>query len=1052
MDQLRKVPRPVGSESPGPTRADALPFNSGDASGDESQAYSKSAAGIRNGGFFYAVRLLATKAVAQASLDSSARHPPPRCHPQTRTKIRKDISHWLCNSARASNFLWLYGPAGAGKTAIAQTIGELCLKEGWLGAAFFFSRLSQRDDPERVVPSLAYQFAVTYERYRGILDHLLANDPLILEKAFPVQFEQLLAQPLIKVFGDSSSSVVIIVDGLDECRGDPAQRELISLIFNFATTCHRNHIPVLWIISSRPEWQIVSTLVKLDPSSTCQRIRLSIGDEESQKDLCKYLRTGFDEIRERLSQVLGDVAVHWPKEEQMLVLEDKASGLFIFGDTLLKFIGDEDISNPVAQLDLCLAFLQGNRVPITANPLDPLASLYRGIMQTVHSRALHTTLQILYSKDRALGWLSAWRGKPNTPNNKFMLDYLSRSSDSQSYKWVLSLSNMTLQHIYFQLSATEMHHAVEELGAVDLGDLFLFHCAHPHFKTFLLNLETWQRDSKTSNTPFLRTTPQNPIDHQLSNMYSDLLDWPGMKKLDLGIMTTTPFSAWEFHFMNLDDIGPDSKHPPRSDARRYNCIARSLWFSTPMYFFLGRGENACLVIATQMGLTTEGHLTRAFQEIREYFDIRQPWPSRSHLQLIASTTIRKRSQLTLGVYSLMAYISDRREGNPVHRLDEIICMISSNRTTGLGSYSKSIMSSHYVPFDQFLNQLLLHVPPLQLVTARRIILFLECLRPFHYYFGRLQGPFTFSIQTVASFLDLEEVDVNRALRYLHPIVFRCPEIGNWSIRDRLMFLIPGMEAQSYEYGQPKTFPRLVTDSETWINGVEKYVTWVNTVIVGFESSRLSTSNGNYQIYFSDSASSYRAFLVAAQVTGGELDHEWTLTCLLDSCWVAFGNCPDSVSSTVIKQLRDLQLCHLHLQPTLLTVRRLDADRSAFLWCVNQLHAQNAGNTDKVLRIVRTACQSLVDRRLFSKLKHFSLMYTEAAFPLKLQRVFSDSDDKPLTRFHTVTLHHPSSLEMEENADDYKWEVFLLGFGVNTCMVVVRAETGVAEFPTGGLTV
>ena len=34
-------------------------------------------------------------------------------------------------------FLWLYGPAGAGKSAIAQTIAELLEEAGLLAGAFF---------------------------------------------------------------------------------------------------------------------------------------------------------------------------------------------------------------------------------------------------------------------------------------------------------------------------------------------------------------------------------------------------------------------------------------------------------------------------------------------------------------------------------------------------------------------------------------------------------------------------------------------------------------------------------------------------------------------------------------------------------------------------------------------------------------------------------------------------------------------------------------------------------------------------------------------------
>jgi thymidylate kinase len=39
---------------------------------------------------------------------------------------------WVKNPNKVALFLWLYGPAGTGKSAIAQTIAELLEKAGFL--------------------------------------------------------------------------------------------------------------------------------------------------------------------------------------------------------------------------------------------------------------------------------------------------------------------------------------------------------------------------------------------------------------------------------------------------------------------------------------------------------------------------------------------------------------------------------------------------------------------------------------------------------------------------------------------------------------------------------------------------------------------------------------------------------------------------------------------------------------------------------------------------------------------------------------------------------
>src|SRR5271170_473294 len=76
--------------------------------------------------------------------DSAARYPAPNCHPDTRKAVRQIIMDWIRNETSASLSFWLYGPAGAGKTAILQSIAEfLCSPSGSdenYGGSFFFSR------------------------------------------------------------------------------------------------------------------------------------------------------------------------------------------------------------------------------------------------------------------------------------------------------------------------------------------------------------------------------------------------------------------------------------------------------------------------------------------------------------------------------------------------------------------------------------------------------------------------------------------------------------------------------------------------------------------------------------------------------------------------------------------------------------------------------------------------------------------------------------------------------------------------------------------------
>jgi sigma54-dependent transcription regulator len=75
--------------------------------------------------------------------DSDELYDEPKCHPNTRVAVLDDIMKWVIESEAAGDFMmWLFGPAGAGKSAIAKRIAELAAEKGLLIGTFFFSRTS----------------------------------------------------------------------------------------------------------------------------------------------------------------------------------------------------------------------------------------------------------------------------------------------------------------------------------------------------------------------------------------------------------------------------------------------------------------------------------------------------------------------------------------------------------------------------------------------------------------------------------------------------------------------------------------------------------------------------------------------------------------------------------------------------------------------------------------------------------------------------------------------------------------------------------------------
>ena len=153
------------------------------------------------------------RATATAAFhNSKERFDPPKCHPNTRLAVLIAIMRWIKWEEGLDAFImWVYGPVGAGKSAIAQTIAEMCEKEMILLASFFFSR----NDPSRsnvnpLIATIAYQIIYNLPQVRDAILGAIERDPLIFSKSPVVQFKSLIVPPLQPLaetgfFGESTS-------------------------------------------------------------------------------------------------------------------------------------------------------------------------------------------------------------------------------------------------------------------------------------------------------------------------------------------------------------------------------------------------------------------------------------------------------------------------------------------------------------------------------------------------------------------------------------------------------------------------------------------------------------------------------------------------------------------------------------------------------------------------------------------------------------------------------------------------------------------------------
>ena len=162
----------------------------------------------------------------EGAVFDSKHHYDRRCFPGTREQYIADITKWVTESSDPpSSIYWIRGPAGVGKSAIAQTCAEKLKKSGNLGAAFFFN-VNKHSDPSRLFTSIAYQLTTALPDYRAAVDEKISKDKSLVGKKLVSQFRSLIVEPLKEVekHGKRIQAKAILIDGLDECGKGCASR------------------------------------------------------------------------------------------------------------------------------------------------------------------------------------------------------------------------------------------------------------------------------------------------------------------------------------------------------------------------------------------------------------------------------------------------------------------------------------------------------------------------------------------------------------------------------------------------------------------------------------------------------------------------------------------------------------------------------------------------------------------------------------------------------------------------------------------------------------
>ncbi|KAJ7775231.1 hypothetical protein B0H14DRAFT_2401723 [Mycena olivaceomarginata] len=288
---------------------------------------------------------------------------------------------WSSENNVDSRVLWLHGPAGAGKSAVAQSFCERLEADGRLGGSFFFKRgHPSRGNARKLFPTIAYQLALLPELNREISKRI-EKDPSIITRALSTQFHKLVIKPCHQ--SRHNRTLVIVIDGLDECDNHQVQQEILRAL---DSAVHRNPLPFRILITSRPEPHIQETF-----KGPLRQFHRPLNIRQAFEDVRKYLQDEFGRIHREHHDTMGAVPSPWPSRRILNKLVDKSSGYFIYASTVIKFI-DDKYFRPTERLAIVVGLIA---VPDSESPYGPLDQLYTQILSGVRPTARPRLLKIL---------------------------------------------------------------------------------------------------------------------------------------------------------------------------------------------------------------------------------------------------------------------------------------------------------------------------------------------------------------------------------------------------------------------------------------------------------------------------------------------------------------------------------------------------------------------------------------------------------------------------------------------------------------------------------
>ena len=291
------------------------------------------------------------------------------CQPGTRLELLESIKSWAADVSGVPIF-WLRGMAGTGKTTIAKTMAERLAASNYPIASFFFRRNHrQLVSVRKLLSTIAYQLAHQEDDFWEALELSLERHPSLGKSTeLYKQYQKLIIDPLEARCQDrpQTQMLFIVLDALDECEELDNLRSILDMLSN-----PKHHLPQLHVrifITSREEPLIVRGFSHMPDVLKRELILQNVSQEQVDRDIQVFICARLREIRER-----RDLPPDWPATDQVQQIVAQANRLFIFAETVCRFVDVDSRLDPCTRLvKLCTGAASA---PVAFSSLDQMYRL-----------------------------------------------------------------------------------------------------------------------------------------------------------------------------------------------------------------------------------------------------------------------------------------------------------------------------------------------------------------------------------------------------------------------------------------------------------------------------------------------------------------------------------------------------------------------------------------------------------------------------------------------------------------------------------------------------